>query len=165
MERIGVDFRLVVLGESSRTRPTVFDDARSRFRAKMIHYGYAPGKAAYTAWLKKGYVAVSTAIQENFGIAVVEAMRHGCLPLLPRRLAYPEILPREFHRLFLYDDEDDLVRKLAAMLRQPSHFSVHRPVLAQMMARNAWTSVIDRYDRELDMLAADKTGGQRSEDR
>ncbi len=46
--------------------------------------------AEYFEWLRKGDVAVSTAIQENFGISAVEAMRMGCAPLLPNRLAYPE---------------------------------------------------------------------------
>ncbi|TFG42538.1 MAG: hypothetical protein E4H43_03000 [Bacteroidia bacterium] len=44
----------------------------------------------------------SAAIQENFGISVIEAMLMGCVPLLPDRLSYPEILPEEFHEHFLY---------------------------------------------------------------
>ncbi|MGD9309864.1 MAG: hypothetical protein PVG51_12025, partial [Desulfosarcina sp.] len=114
------------------------------------------------AWLRQGFVAVSTAIQENFGIAMVEAMRHGCLPLLPYRLSYPEILPQEFHRSFIYRDDDDLVKKLAAMLRRPERFIHHRPVLADMMARHAWASVIERYDDELDSLVA--RSGRRFDD-
>ena len=112
-------------------------------------------------WLRKGFVAVSTAIQENFGIAMVEAMRQGCLPLLPHRLSYPEILPKEFHGAFMYRDDDDLVAKLADMLRRPERYTVHRPVLADMMARHAWSSVIDRYDRELELLT--EVRGRRSD--
>jgi len=84
---------------------------------------------------------------------VVEAMRHGCLPLLPRRLSYPEILPKEFHRSFLYENDADLASRLAQMLSHPERFVQHRPVLADMMARYAWASVIDRYDRELEDLS------------
>ncbi len=52
---------------------------------------------------------------------------------------------------------------LAHMLRDPQRYTVHRPVLADMMARHAWPSVIDRYDRELELLA--EAGGRKSEDR
>ncbi|HUV08345.1 MAG TPA: hypothetical protein VMX75_11490 [Spirochaetia bacterium] len=38
---------------------------------------------------------------ENLGISVVEAVRFGCLPLLPRRPSYPELIPGEFHRACL----------------------------------------------------------------
>jgi hypothetical protein len=51
-------------------------------------------------------------------------------------LSYPEILPDEFHDLFLYRDDDELVGKLAGMLRHPERYAVHRPVLAGMMGRN-----------------------------
>ena len=153
VDRMGIDFHLAILGENCQVKPRVFMEARSRFGEKVVQYGYVKSKHEYVDWLRKGFVAVSTAIQENFGIAMVEAMRQGCLPLLPHRLSYPEILPKEFHGEFLYRGDDDLVRKLAGMLRHPDHFSRHRPVLSDMMARHAWTSVVDRYDRELELLS------------
>ena len=153
VDRIGIDFRLVILGETSQVKPRAFLEARSRFGPKIVQYGYVSAKQEYTQWLAKGYLAVSTAIQENFGIAVVEAMRYGCLPLLPHRLSYPEILPKEFHHLFLYENDEELSSRMAVMMRHPERFVHHRPVLADMMARHAWVSVIDRYDRELEMLA------------
>ncbi len=155
---MGIDFRLALLGETSQVKPRAFEAARSRLGAKIVHYGYEPSKRAYVQWLSKGYVAVSTAIQENFGIAMAEAMRYGCLPLLPRRLSYPEILPNEFHRLFLYADEEELATKLATMLRYPDRFVHHRWVLAEMIARHDWPRVIDRYDRELETLVAVRQG-------
>ena len=154
VDRMGIDFRLAILGENCQVKPRVFMDARSRFGKKMVQYGYVKSKHNYVDWLRKGYVAVSTAIQENFGIAMVEAMRNGCLPLLPHRLAYPEILPKEFHSNFLYRSNDELADQLAGMLRHPDRFYGHRPVLSDMMARYAWSSVIDQYDRELDSLVA-----------
>lgn len=151
--RMGIDFRLVILGENYQEAPPVFDTARDRFAGKIMQYGYARSKKAYINWLKQGFVVVSTAVQENFGIAVVEAMRFGCLPLLPHRLAYPEVLPREFHADFLYRDDVDLVKKLAGMLRHPERFVCHRSVLSSMMARHAWSVVAEQYDRELERLA------------
>jgi glycosyltransferase involved in cell wall biosynthesis len=61
-------------------------------------------------------LVVSTAIQENFGIAVVEAILAGCQPVLPDRLAYPEIIPPECHRSCLYADDHELFGRLARIL-------------------------------------------------
>ena len=153
LESKGIDFRLAILGESSQVKPRAFLEARSRLGPKVVQYGYVASKQEYLDWLQKGFVAVSTAVQENFGIAMVEAMRQGCLPLMPRRLSYPEILPREFHDLFLYRDSSELEEKLAVMLNRPDRFVTHRPVLSDMMARHAWSAVIERYDRELESLS------------
>lgn len=158
VSRMGIDFRLAIFGERFQAEPAVFAWARSHFGDRVVQYGFVQSKRDYIHGLGKGFVAVSTAIQENFGIAMIEAMRHGCLPLLPRRLSYPEILPSEFHKLFLYGSDDDLVEKLALMLRHPDRYLRHRPVLMEMMARHAWASVADRYDRELDLLTE---GGSR----
>ena len=152
VDRRGVDFRLAILGEAYTTAPRAFGIARQRFADKIVQYGYVSSRDAYVQWLQKGCVAVSTAIQENFGIAIVEAMRFGCLPLLPRRLAYPEVLPREFHADFLYRDDAELVDKLTALLKDPHRFACHRPVLADMMARHAWPAVVEHYDRALESL-------------
>ncbi|MFO7715950.1 DUF3524 domain-containing protein [Desulfosarcina sp.] len=163
VDRKGIDFRLALLGENFQAEPCEFTTAKSRFGAKIIHCGYVQSKADYVAWLRRGHVVVSTAIQENFGIAMVEAMRHGCLPLMPHRLAYPEILPKEFHAAFLYRNTDDLGDRLATLLLHPDRFRPHRTVLADMMARHSWASVIGRYDRELESLAG--AGGGRADAR
>ena len=152
VDRMGIDFKLALLGENYQVKPKAFVEAKSRFGDKIVQYGFARSKDDYMAWLKKGFVVISTANQENFGIAMVEAMRQGCLPLLPNRLSYPEILPDRFHADFLYRDDDDLVNKLARMLRHPERYAVLRQVLADKMARYAWPSVIDRYDRELESM-------------
>ena len=98
----GVEFRLIVLGESFRQRPKVFDQARVILADRIIHFGYAQSRAEYLAWLAKADIVVSTARHEFFGLSVLEAVRAGCRPLLPRRLVYPELFRDEF----LYDDHD-----------------------------------------------------------
>lgn len=92
----GVEFRLVVLGESFRATPPIFAEAKARLAERILHFGFAESAADYAAWLRFGDVVVSTAHHEFFGIAVVEAVRAGCRPLLPNCLAYPENFPGEY---------------------------------------------------------------------
>lgn len=49
-------------------------------------------KRDYYSVLSHAKVAVSTALQETYGIAMVEAVNNGCIPVAPNRLSYPEVL-------------------------------------------------------------------------
>ena len=86
-----VPFRLNVLGEQFRDSPDVFDHAREEFADEIARWGYQESREDYEAALAESDVVVSTARHEFFGIAVVEAVAAGAYPLLPNRLAYPEI--------------------------------------------------------------------------
>ncbi len=103
-------------------------------------------------FLKQGAIVVSTALQENFGIAVVEAIRFGCLPLLPMRLSYPEIIPDEYHDRVLYRNQGDLVDKLTRFLSKPHEYQHLRENLSRTMSKFAWPNLIDRYDQILEEL-------------
>lgn len=92
LQNAGVDFRLSVLGESFENVPTVFEQARRLFSDRVDHWGFQPSHEAYGDTLCQSDVVVSTAIHEFFGIAVAEAVAAGAIPLVPRSLAYPELL-------------------------------------------------------------------------
>lgn len=148
-----IDFRVALLGENFQAVPKAFAAARKRFGRRIVQYGYVEKREDYFDWLRQGTVVVSTAVQENFGISVVEAIRSGCLPLLPDRLSYPEILPREFHYRYLYSDPADLVEKLSPILTRPERFRDDRTALSEGMGRYRWERVIDCYDDALERLA------------
>jgi glycosyltransferase involved in cell wall biosynthesis len=149
----GMDFRLALLGETSQAVPKAFIRARERYGEQIVHYGYVKSRERYLNWLRQGAIVVSTALQENFGIAVVEAIRSGCMPLLPMRLSYPEIIPAEFHDRILYRSQFDLIAKLAWLISEPAGCANMRRDLSQAMTKFAWPNVIDRYDRVLEELA------------
>jgi glycosyltransferase involved in cell wall biosynthesis len=149
----GCEFRLALLGESARAVPKPFLSAQKRLGERVIQYGFVKSRDDYIGWLKNGDITISTAIQENFGIATVEAIRHGCLPLLPRRLSYPEIIPVDCHRQVLYRDSGDLVAKLKERLDHLSKFQELRDSLAEAMGKYSWQHQIERFDRELENLA------------
>jgi glycosyltransferase involved in cell wall biosynthesis len=154
VDRQGAPFRLALLGENFQVVPKEFIAARERYGERVEQYGYVESRADYFGWLRRGAIVISTAEQENFGLSVVEAIRCGCRPLLPNRLSYPELLPEAFHADCLYDDRDDLARRLHALLSRPESMVERREELAAAMGRHAWESVIDSFDAELDRLAA-----------
>ena len=95
----GVDFRLSVIGGKSRGEDTVFDRAKEEFAAHIDNWGFLDTTVEYEYVLKNADIAVSTAIHEFFGISMAEAVAAGAFPVVPERLAYPEVLEE--------DQEDD----------------------------------------------------------
>jgi glycosyltransferase involved in cell wall biosynthesis len=148
----GLDFRLALLGERFENVPEEFIAARERFKDRIVQYEYVASKAEYQDWLRRGSILISTSRQENFGISVVEAIRYGCVPLLPDRLSYPEILPRAYHADCLYRTEKELVEKLAFLISHHRDLKQRAQELSEAMARFAWENLINEYDKELEHL-------------
>ncbi|MGD9080464.1 MAG: DUF3524 domain-containing protein [Desulfobacterales bacterium] len=148
----GAAFRLALLGENYQAIPKAFLGARDRYGERIVQYGYVESREEYIKWLKRGSIVISTARQENFGIAVIEAIRYGCVPLLPARLAYPEIIPKRFHTQVLYKDAGQLAAKLIGLVTNYSELETLRRDLSEQMSRFAWENLIDRYDQELEKL-------------
>jgi glycosyltransferase involved in cell wall biosynthesis len=146
VKRQGIAFRLAVLGERFNNAPAVFAEAERQFSGEIVQWGFAADRTAYLEWLGRGTVVVSTALQENFGIAVVEGAAGGCLPLLPNRLSYPELLPADLHPRLLYTNTADLVNKLSGVLSRPEKFAGQRRRLQRHMQRFAWPNCIATYD-------------------
>ena len=119
LDRAGVDFELVFVGEQFRTTPTVFADSWENLKRHIVHAGFIKNRTDYLNMLASCNVVVSTAIQENFGIAVIEAILCGCQPLLPDRLAYPEVIPESLHAKCLYAADAALFERLRDVLTGP----------------------------------------------
>jgi len=150
LDEKGLDFRLALLGESSQKVPKPFKAARERYGKRIAVYGYRKSREEYYSWLRMSDIVISTALQENFGISIVEAVAAGAFPLLPRRLAYPEVLPDRFHREHLYRNIPDLVAKLEKLLKR----GVPRePELSRSMMVYDWENCIDEYDDYFSALA------------
>lgn len=149
----GVPFRLLLLGEQFRTAPAVFSDSWDRLEPHIVHAGHVDGRQEYIDMLATCDLVVSTAIQENFGIAVLEAILSGCQPLLPRRLAYPEIIPEEFHAACLFPADGDLCDRLRHLLGGGLMDATDRRRLqASCEARFGAVNVIPRIDNALSAI-------------
>jgi glycosyltransferase involved in cell wall biosynthesis len=141
----GLRFRVALAGANFRVTPAAFDEARSRLGDRLEHCGYVESDAGYAALLHRADIVLSTAIHEFFGVSVVEAIYCGCLPVLPRRLSYPELVPAELHGRCLYDGFDDLLAKLRAAIADPAAPAA----LRESVARFDWSVQAPVYDCRL----------------
>ncbi|MFW6146406.1 MAG: tRNA-queuosine alpha-mannosyltransferase domain-containing protein [Planctomycetota bacterium] len=118
LDATGVDFRLSVMGESFGAGSRPFREARCRWADRIDHWGFLP-RDDYRRALAEIDVIVSTALHEFWGLSVVEAAAAGVMPVVPRRLAYPEVfgLGEEAGAddLFYNGDRASLAAKLAAL--------------------------------------------------
>jgi len=153
----GADFRLMVLGESFREHPPIFDEARRRLAGRILHFGHLPDRRGYLEALKHADIVVSTARHEFFGVAVVEAIACGCFPLLPNRLSYPEMVPAELHGRHLYANRRDLKDRLCRLLGDPA--SARQVDLRPEMERFSWRTVAPQFDAAFEEAALRSEAG------
>lgn len=153
----GVDFCLSVIGEQFREAPEVFSWAREYFAGQIVRWGWQETREAYRDALMDADVVVSTANHEFFGISVVEAIASGAYPLLPRRLAYPEILGEIGSADlgdFSYDGTaKDLADRLCNLDFNYRDFSIScslGELACRVNRRYGWGNVADRLDEELE---------------
>jgi glycosyltransferase involved in cell wall biosynthesis len=154
----GMAFRLALLGESYGRTPAEFEQARKIFGNDLYQFGFVNSRREYLGWLGRGDIVVSTAQQENFGISVIEAALCGCAPLLPDRLAYPEIIPADHHDACLYRDPKQLVEKLGILITDHERRKRLSEALRHDLTLFLWQNQIERYDQTL----ADLVGQRRS---
>jgi len=150
----GLDYELVCLGEQFRTAPKVFEKVWHKLVKHISHAGFVSGREDYLKWIQQCDIIVSTAIQENFGIAMVEAVMLGCRPLMPNRLVYPEIIPKEFHSQCLYQNDNDLYQRLKNFLygRDWLDDRSMSGLQQSMKSRFHYERVIQTMDDELELL-------------
>lgn len=147
----GHRFRVAVLGERNPRAPSCFETAEAELRERIVVFGGVEDRAEYLGWLHRAQIAVSTAEQEFFGIAAIEASHAGAWVLVPDRLAYPEVFPPE-HR---YRDVDELVARLAeacdAWTKGERTLRADRRDLSRRFGsptEAAWSAAIERWSAQ-----------------
>lgn len=108
----GPVIRWVILGHRPPDPPEAMKTMLKRHAGRIAHAGELE-RSEYLAWLCKCDWVLSTAHHEFFGMAVAEALFAGCLPWLPSRLAYPELVPTDALNLNPWSKpSDDAIRNL-----------------------------------------------------
>ncbi len=111
----GLEFEVVIAGQAfAETRDAVLE--RAAFLGdRLVHAGEPESRDEYARLLCSSDIAVSTAINEFFGLAMIEACYAGCTPVVPDRLAYTDIYPDRFR----YTGMDGLVGMLQSLIGRP----------------------------------------------
>ncbi|MFT5698235.1 MAG: glycosyltransferase involved in cell wall biosynthesis [Desulforhopalus sp.] len=134
-----MQFHLIVLGQSFRQSPDCFERAKEEFSDEIIHFGFAESYERYIEQLVKGTIVVSTSTHEFYGISIIEAVRAGCRPLLPKRLSYPELFPQKY----LYEDGDlfPQLKQLVARNKQ-----LEKGTAIELTEQFGWSALTASYN-------------------
>ena len=75
----------------------------------------------------------------------MEGIYCGAYPILPRRLAYPELLPESYHSNHLYDSEDDLYEMLKGCIQDITMVREHS--MGDWIRKFDWNTMAPSYDK------------------
>lgn len=132
-----IDFKLIMMGIQFKNSPEAFNGIKNDFKNNILCWG-EQSKQEYLRWLKKGEYIISTAIHEFQGLAVMEGVQMGAIPLVPDRLSYPQWFPKEN----LYGNSPkDLASKVEESFKQ-------KPI-SPNLNNLSWKSLKDSYKKLL----------------
>ncbi len=156
----GVKFRVSVIGEQFRQVPKIFKWAKEYFADHIDKWGYQQSRAEYEQALAKADFIVSTAEHEFFGISVAEAIAAGAYPVLPKRLAYPEILQlgqAKGSEEFFYDNGiKNLADKLILLIDRFKNDSLQQNLdqAKNLIERFKWSNLSAVLDKAAERVLA-----------
>ncbi len=152
LAREEIPFSLALLGEPPAQIPKEFLAAREALGERILHFGYAESRSDYLRWLWEADLLPVTSLHDFFGISVAEAIYCNTEPLLPRRLAYPELLPGETFAPYFHASEESFTDSLRDRIM--SWRGAPAPALREAISRFDWSTMIETYDAHFEELVA-----------
>ena len=140
-----IDFNVAFLGECFNKVPDIFLKAKKHLKENIVHFGYVEDQAEYIDWLWRADIIPVTSHHDFFGASIVQAIHCGCIPLLPKRLSYPELVPVGKYPDNFYSGQEDLAAKLEDMILNPQNY----PAPKEAVARFDWPNMISEYNEKL----------------
>ena len=149
----GVDFRVHVIGQQFREQPPVFAEMRPLLESHIGEWGMVESDTDYQKLLQESHVVLSTTLHEFQGLAVLEAVASGCIPLVPDRLAYPEFIPDEYRYPSYPDDAESESQAIATHLKTlAQNFQNGRFPQAPNLSKLSWSQLRADYEKEIRAL-------------
>ena len=137
----GLDFDLIVCGEAYTNSPQIFEVAKRKLTKHIIHWGYFKKRLNYYKALWTASILPVTSNQEFFGLSVMEAMYCGVMPILPKRLSYPDL----YHGLnVFYETDEEFHQVVRAAIQTNSRTDYQKDVLGY-----DWKNVVELYSTNL----------------
>ncbi len=93
-------------------------------RYPSLKIAFNTSRSEYLDLINRAYIAPCFSVHETFGYSVAEALAAGCLPIVPSRLTYPELVKNDGELLYPSTDnpENDYqsaLGKIVFWLRHP----------------------------------------------
>jgi len=131
-----IDFIFHIIGQQFRRSPEIMLENIDILGTHAGKVGFIESRTEYLALLASSHMVLSTAEHEFQGLAVLEAVACGCVPIVPHRLVYPEL----FEEKYCYYDTSDAVERLSSHAGQSAPDVSHLSWRAQ---RSAWQKLFE----------------------
>ena len=153
LQQAGLCFRVHVIGQQFRTQPPVFAEMHPRLTEHIGEWGMVESDADYRQLLRQSHVVLTTALHEFQGMAVMEAVASGCVPVVPDRLSYPEFFPPAYRYASFPDDAERESAAIAEHLKTlcARYYNDDLPQ-APALRHLCWSSLAGAYEKEINNL-------------
>ena len=152
LELRGIDFEINIVGEKFRKVPREFELIKGHFAEQINHFGYIENIDDYWSLLSACDVVLSTAIHEFQGVSVMEAVAAGCLPLVPNRLSYSELINEQYrYESDLNSLEKEATAAVDLLLRISAKFHTQEAIRDEFK-QYSWSSLIACYRKVIQNL-------------
>lgn len=87
-----------VVGQQFRSSPEIFQEIKHALEQRkwLGRWGFIVDEQDYRQLLQRGDAVLSTSLHDFQGLAILEAVAAGCVPVVPNRLAYPELFAEPY---------------------------------------------------------------------
>jgi glycosyltransferase involved in cell wall biosynthesis len=131
LEQTGRPYTLKLMGQRFRKAPDLWIKLQAQFAHRITLNGYIESREVYWRELAGADAVLSTSEHEFQGVAVMEAVALGCVPVVPDRLCYPDF----YEKPFRYQTVDESVTMLLGA----------RQKTAPDVSAFGWGKVVIRY--------------------
>lgn len=140
----GYTFYLAFLGEMNKSALKEYGHLIDELEGNLIAKGFQ-SKEDYNYYLDTADILPVTSNHDFFGISVMEAINHGCYPLLPNRLTYPDLYHIDKHPEIFYNTSEELKEKLIDLLERTKDLDTNN--YWYLCEEYEWNNMINRYDK------------------
>ncbi|MCH9696827.1 MAG: DUF3524 domain-containing protein [Gammaproteobacteria bacterium] len=143
-----INFNIHIIGQQFQRCPEVFQTIQHQFCQQIISFGYQPDRNEYFNILSQSDLVLSTAVHEFQGLAVLEAVACGCIPVVPDRLCYPELFDQDYRYLSNIDNPHHETTSMCDKIEYWQHcLKSGQQLINPDLSTMTWKHLVARYQR------------------